>query len=197
MSPAFHESLEMKRAPYVLVGACSALLFTAGCTTADSGGGGAPAAASSRSAVTATSAACRVTEPTRSGVPTEVAAQGYGNVFGDGRLWVGAWWADADNLDQVRSKGLAEDGFPYREKYPTWTVDGGKVSAAAGAPQVSVRRLDAPAQGTGDVGGYASEPREDATVSHWWPTVVGFSDTGCWQVTETVRGDSITYVVHI
>jgi hypothetical protein len=27
--------------------------------------------------------------------------------------------------------------------------------------------------------------------------VVGFSDTGCWQVTETVGGDSITYVVHI
>jgi hypothetical protein len=55
-----------------------------------------------------------------------------------------------------------------------------------------VQRLDAPGHGEGSVGGYAT-----ATEGHWWPTGVGFSDTGCWQVTETVGGDSITYVVQI
>lgn len=143
--------------------------------------------------MSATPAGCRVTEPTRSGVPSDVAKQRYDNVFGDGRLWVGAWWANEDSLDQVRSKDLSDNGFPYSVKYPTWTVRDGKVSAVAGAPQVSVKRLDGPGHGGGSVGGYATSTEG----FHWWPTGVGFSDTGCWQVTETVGGDSITYVVHI
>jgi hypothetical protein len=120
-----------------------------------------------------------------------VAKQAFGNVFGNGRLWVGAWWTGG-LLDQVRSKDLADDQFPYTAKYSTWTLQDGEVSAAAGAPQVSVQRLDAPGHGEGSVGGYAT-----ATEGHWWPTGVGFSDTGCWRVTETVGGDSITYVVQI
>jgi hypothetical protein len=188
-------SIETKRVPFMLVGVSSALLFAAGCTTAVPRGRGAPAASSPSAAVTATPAGCRVTEPTRSGVPSEVAKQGAGNVFGDGRLWVGAWWTGG-LLDQVRSKGLADDKFPYTVKYPTWTVRDGKVSAAAGAPQLSVKRVDAPGHGEGSVGGYATAPQGDTTL-HWWPTGVGFSDTGCWQVTETVGGDSITYVVQI
>jgi hypothetical protein len=183
----------MKRVPFVLVGVSSALLFTAGCTATVLGGRGSPAASSPSAAVTATPAACRVTEPTRSGVPSEVAKQRYGNVFGDGRLWVGAWWTDGGNLDQVRSKGLADDEFPYTDKYPTWTVRDGKVSAVAGAPQVTVKRLDGPGHGEGSVGGYATSTEG----FHWWPTGVGFSDTGCWQVTETVGGDSVIYVVQI
>jgi hypothetical protein len=39
--------------------------------------------------------------------------------------------------------------------------------------------------------------REVAAVFHWWPTIVGCSDAGCWQVTETVGSDSITYVLHV
>jgi hypothetical protein len=186
----------MRRVPFVLVGVSSALLFTAGCTTTVLGGRGSATASSPSAAVTATPAGCRVTEPTRSGVPSEVAKQGFGNVFGHGRLWVGAWWTDGDRLDQVRSKDLADNEFPYGAKYPTWTVRDGKVSAVAGAPQVSVKRVDAPGHGEGSVGGYATAPQGD-TVLHWWPTGVGFSDTGCWQVTETVGGDSITYVVQI
>ena len=176
---------------------CSASLITAACTTVAVRDRGSLAPSSPSTAVTATQAACRVTEPTRAGVPADVTKQGYGNVFGHGRLWVGAWWTEADNLDQVRSKGLAADQYRYREKYPTWTVQDGKVSAAAGAPQVSVKRVDAPGYGEGEVGGYATAMREVTDVFHWWPTVVGFSDPGCWQVTETVGTDSITYVVQI
>ena len=184
-------SIAIMRVPFLLVGVSSALLFTAGCTTTVAGGHGSQAASPS-AAVTATPAGCRATEPTRSGVPSEVAKQAFGNVFGDGRLWVGAWWTGG-LLDQVRSKDLADDQFPYTAKYPTWTLQDGKVSAVAGAPQVSVQRLDAPGHGEGSVGGYATTTEG----FHWWPTGVGFSDTGCWQVTETVGGDSITYVVHI
>jgi hypothetical protein len=186
----------MKRAPFLLMGVSSALLFTAGCTTAVLGGRGSPAASSPSAAVAATPAGCRVTEPTRSGAPSVVAKQAFGNVFGDGRLWVGAWWTGG-LLDQVRSKDLADDEFPYTVKYPTWTLRDGKVSATAGAPQVSVKRLDGPGHGEGSVGGYATAAEGGTTAFHWWPTGVGFSDTGCWQVTETVGGDSITYVVRI
>lgn len=187
----------MNRAPVELVVLCSALLVIAGCTTATSENRGAPASRSPRAAGTATPATCSVTEPTRTGVPADVAEQGYGDVFGEGRLWVGAWWTDGENLDQVRSKGLADEEYPYREKYPTWTVQHGEVSAAAGAPQVSVTRVDTPGQGDGGVGGYGTARQDDTTVFHWWPTVVGFSENGCWRVTETVGEDSITYVVRI
>jgi hypothetical protein len=155
-------------------------------------GRGSPAASSPSAAETATPAGCRVTEPTRSGIPSEVAKQAFGNVFGNGRLWVGAWWTGG-LLDQVRSKDLADDQFPYTAKYATWTLQDGKVSAAAGAPQVSVKRLDAPGHGEGSFGGYATTTEG----FHFWPTGVGFSDTGCWQVTETVGGDSVTYIVQI
>jgi hypothetical protein len=151
-------SIETKRVvPFALVGVSSALLFTEGCATVVPGGRGAPAASSPRAAVTGTPARCRVTEPTRSGIPSEVAKQRAGNVFGEGRLWVGAWWTEG-LLDQVRSKSLADDEFPYTVKYPTWTLRDGKVSAEAGAPQVRVKRVDAPGHGEGSVGGYATEP---------------------------------------
>lgn len=189
--------IAMKRAHFARVAACSAFLFTAGCTTATLDDPGSPAPSSPSAAGTAPSATCHVTEPTRRGVPADVAKQWDGNVFGHGPLWVGAWWTDPDNLAQVRSKGLADDQYPYREKYPSWTVQHGKVSAEAGAPHVRVKRVNAPGQGDGSVGGYASDMQEDTTISHWWPTVVGFSDTGCWQVIETVGADSITYVVQI
>lgn len=143
--------------------------------------------------MSATPDGCRVTEPTLSGIPSEVSKQRPGNVFGDGRLWVGAWWTGGH---QVRSKDLADDEFPYTAKYPTWTLRDGKVSAAAGTPQVSVERLDGPRHGEGSVGGYATA-RQGGTTVHWWPTGVGFSDPGCWQVIETVGGGSITYVVQI
>lgn len=115
-----------------------------------------------------------------------------GNVFGQDGLWVAAWWTTGKGQPSGR------DGYLVGEKYATWTVRDGSVTSASGAPRVTVERVDGPGHGHGSVGGFATERLHGGTViAHWWPTVVDFSDHGCWQVTETTDDDSITYIVQI
>jgi hypothetical protein len=123
-----------------------------------------------------------------------VSKQNPRKVFGHDGLWVSAWWADRASLEQVRSKDLATDGYPFGEKYATWAVRDGDITAASGAPRLTVKRLDGPGTGQGSVGGFATSGEDGA---HWWPTVVAFSDFGCWQVTATTDDGSITYIVKI
>lgn len=158
-----------------MAGLCSAVLLTTGCTAGTS---------------TDENSSCPVTRPTSSGVPEGVREQRYGAVFGQGALWVGAWWADRSAVEQVRHQR------PHAVKYPSFTVRDGAVTSALGPPLVQATRLDGTGEASGDTGGYASATQDgsDRTL-HWWPTVVTFSSRGCWQITETVGGTSISYVV--
>lgn len=118
-------------------------------------------------------------------------------VFGYGNLWVWAWWDNPQSLKHVRSKDPGDSPYPYQEKYPTWTLKDGKATDTSGASRVSVNALNRQGCGTGAVGGYATATLDDGAAVNWWPTGVSFSAAGCWQVTESVGGDTITYVVKI
>lgn len=170
------------------------VLLTAGCT------GTQPNArrpsSSSTSGVPATQA-CPITPPTSSTVPASVAKQVTDGVFGHGNLWLRAWWDNPQSLEQVRSKDLGDSKYPYQEKYPTWTLKDGTVTDTAGAPRVTVKAVNGHGRGTGTTGGYASAGLDDGTTANWWPTGVSFPTVGCWQVTESVSNETISYIVQI
>jgi hypothetical protein len=177
-----------------LVGISAAALLLVGCTATQS-------SAQHPSSVTAPAAplaqVCPVTSPTRDFVPGFIGPQWADPVSGHGNLWVGAWWKNPQSLEQARTKADGDSAYPYVQKYPTWAVRGGAVTNAGGAPRVSVKSLDGHGHGRGDTGGYTNASLDDGTSVHWWPTLVRFPTTGCWQVTETVGEDSIVYVVKI
>lgn len=184
----------MKRKRAGLVGLSLAALLMAGCTATQSS---AQHPSSATTSAVPLAQVCPVTPPTRDHVPVSIGPQWADPVFGRGNLWVGAWWKIPQSLEQARSKSGGDSAYPYSEKYPTWMVDGGEVTNAGGAPRVSVKSLDGQGHGRSDIGGYASASLDDGTSVHWWPTVVSFPATGCWQVIETVGEDSIVYVVKI
>lgn len=176
------------------------LLLTGGCTAAQQHTVEPP----SRSAVSTTPAAqaCPVTSPTQGGIPAVVTAQQYtGPVFNTGNLRVGAWWGNPEIFKQASKKitgGVGGDSkYPYGMKYPTWKVQDGKITGAGGKPRISVKPLDGHGQGSGIGGGYTNELMGNGTMAYWWPTVVGFTIPGCWQITEAQGGDSLVYVVKI
>jgi hypothetical protein len=177
-----------------LVGLSAAVLLMAGCTGTQSL---ARQPSSATTSAVPRAQVCPVTSPTRDQVPVSIATQWAEPVFGQGNLWVGAWWDIPQSLEQARSTVGGDSAYPYGEKYPTWTVKGGEVTNVGGAPRVSVKSLDGQSPGRGDSGGYATSSQNGGTTIHWWPTIVRFPATGCWQVTETVGEDSIVYVVKI
>ncbi|WP_338747871.1 hypothetical protein [Janibacter alittae] len=112
-----------------------------------------------------------------------------GPVFGQGALWVGAWWTDKPALKQAREIG----GM----KYPSFTIREGNVTDELGPPRVQAERVDGKGEASGSTGGYAKAVDDAGKTFHWWPTAISFPSPGCWQVTETVGRTSITYVVWI
>ena len=165
-----------------LAGVCSAALLTAGCTD------GRQSSASG----TPSGGACPATRPTERAIPAGVSEQGYGPVFGEGSLWVGAWWAQRPMLEQLRAQR------PRAVKYPSFTVRDGQVTNALGPPRIRAERLDGTGEGSADTGGYATATQDGSGATlHWWPTVVTFPSAGCWRVTETVADTTISYVVRI
>ena len=173
-----------------LLSLCSTILITTGCSATDGAVERPPnTAPTSAAAPTPTSVACRVTRPTTEGIPTGVRQTHDGAVFGQGTLWVGAWWSDKAVLEQARQHG----GI----KYPSFTIQDDVVTDELGPPQVSAKRLDGEGESSGDTGGYATAEDDSGKPLHWWPTGIRFSSPGCWQVTETVGSTSITYVVDV
>lgn len=174
-----------------LAALCSAGLLTAGCRPdAASSGTVSP----SPTPESSTADACPVTSPTEQAIPEGVREHRYGGgaVFGQGALWVGAWWADRSFLKQFREQR------PYVVKYPSFTIRDGEVTDALGPPLVRAERLDGIGGVSGTSGGYATATQDGSgRTLHWWPTVIHFSGAGCWQVTETVADTTITYVVQI
>jgi hypothetical protein len=178
-----------------LVGAGIVALLLTGCT-----GGHHSASPSSPTATTTAPRArpCPVTAPTDDELPAAIATQNYdAPVYHHGSLWVGAWWAVPESLTEARTADDSDATYPYRQKYPTWTVQNGAVTYRGGAPRLTVTQLGGDRRGSGSAGGYASETMDNGTVASWWPTVVGFPARGCWQVTETVGDDNLVYVVEI
>jgi len=102
---------------------------------------------------------------------------------------VNAWWLEEPNLEFVRQND--------RIKYPSFTTVEGEVTDELGPPAIEVQRLDGNGEGSGSAGGYATAQDGSGKTLSWWPTVIDFSGTGCWQVTQTVGRASITYVMEI
>lgn len=183
-----------------LAGLCVVVLLTAGCTAA--GAKSSPSTATAGSTTPAAVAqACSVTPATKDGIPAGVAAQKYGPVYGQGNLWVGAWWAEPSGLKQARTKvagGVGGDAkHPYGMKYPTWKVQDGQVTGKGGRPRVTVTSLDGHGRGSSDVGGYVGATDTGNPVNRWFPTVIGVTAHGCYRVTETQGGDSLAYIIKL
>ncbi|MFW6691250.1 hypothetical protein [Streptomyces sp. MAR4 CNX-425] len=106
--------------------------------------------------------------------------------------WYGAddlWVARPDLLDHP---GERAEG--YRTKYASITLDAqGRVTDRKGAPRVDVERLDRSGSGRGGTGGYATADGG----RRWWPTVVDFPGTGCWEVTETLGSTEVRFTVPV
>lgn len=171
------------------------LVLAAGCGSTDTD-------SSSPASTSGESSDCQVSEAADTDAPEGVqdALDGldYG-AFGKDELWVDAWWTDQEALDQVRSGELSDDSdeYPYQMKYPSYTVRDGAVVEEMGAPEVEVKRLDGHGDANAHTGGFATTTNDDGTELHWWPTVIEFSDHGCWQVTETVKDTSINYTLKL
>ena len=106
---------------------------------------------------------------------------GAGSSFGNGKLWVGGLWPDGIILGDPSFVGA--DGA-VSMKFGWWRVEPGKLA-------ITGKRLDAPAppasgdapDGYGDVGFQASGVR--------------FPTEGCWAITGTVGGTSLTFVTFV
>lgn len=133
----------------------------------------------------ASDASCPVTVPIDAAVPPVVSRESH-DWYGHDDLWVSLGFArpDPDNFARL-------DGS-YRLKYGSVTLDNGKLTSRFGPPAVEARRLDGPGTATVDVGGYG-----DTGSVQFWPTVIDFSDRGCWLVTSSIRKTTVRFVVKV
>lgn len=181
-----------------LAGLFAVVLFTAGCTATHPS---APHSAPTTTSAPSGAQACPVTEPTQGAVPAGIAVQKPGPVYNQGDLWVRAWWDNPEALAAAGKKmtgGIGGDAkYPYGMKYPTWKVLAGKLTGEGSRPRISVKPLDGHGHGSGILGGYTNALQDDGNTAYWWPTVVGFTTHGCWQVTETQGGDSLAYIIKL
>jgi hypothetical protein len=180
----------MKRAGQLV--AMAAAILTASCTAA------APSAArpsarppaASTQAHLAAPASCPVTRPLPRAVPppqlhaidnfTYYLHGWYGNTA----LWVGVPVQGV--LPAARPFGTPWAASEWGTKFPWWPVIPGKLTIAA-------RRLDGPSAGFhARFGGPASIGRSRFIPSGlYWPA------PGCWQVTATISGHSLTFVTWV
>ena len=178
-----------KKEPLLVAGLCSTVLLISGCTVSESSTEGPVTAASPTVASSPLAGGCRVTRPTKEGIPEGVREVVDGPVFGQGKLWVHAWWAEKPILTSVREENEI--------KYPSFTLRNGEVTDQLGPPRLQIKRLDGAGEASGDTGGYATAQDDSGRILNWWPTGIDFSSSGCWQVTETVGGTSIIYTIRL
>lgn len=178
----------------IVAGLSAAVLLLAGCTS--SGPRPQPSQPPFASPTQAASAVarpktdtCLVTTPTEDGIPKGLSESLDGPVYGQGPLWVGAWWADEPTFKQARELRSI--------KYPLFTIENGKATDDLGPPRVEAIRLDGEGRAGGGTGGYARDPGNSGQSFDWWPTGIDFPSHGCWQVTQTAASTSITYVVRL
>jgi hypothetical protein len=148
------------------------LLAAVGCSHSDS-----PAEEQATSAAaSATGQECPVTKPNGKAPPGEAASPRH---HGSGRLWTILYYPTL----VATERSIQPDGS-IQEKFPWWrgvqgelTIQGERIDGAA-----SPVRADVP-PGYGDIGFQA--------------TSIIFSSEGCWRVTGTVAGESLTFVVFV
>jgi hypothetical protein len=96
-----------------------------------------------------------------------------GTWYGDDRIWLGLPEGGAIRANQL----------PFSLKIPVWQTSAGPVA-------ISGRRLDGPGSATGAV----PEPLHG---SGFQPSSVIFPTPGCWEVTYSVDGQPLRFVVRI
>ena len=180
----------MKRAGQLV--AMAAAILTASCTA------GAPSAArpstrppaASTQAHLAVPASCPVTRPVPQAVPppqlhaidnfTYYLHGWYGNTV----LWVGMPIQGA--LPAARPYGMPGAASEWGTKFPWWPVIPGKLTIAA-------HRLDGPSAGR-----HARLARPASIgKSRFIPSGLDWPAPGCWQVTGTISGHSLTFVTWV
>jgi hypothetical protein len=138
----------------------------------------ATARASASPAPTAVAADCPVTKPVAA--PPSIGDQLFGSAvaFGDSELWVGGLGADGVIVADPRF--VASDGS-ISWKLGWWRIVPGTLT-------ISGRRLDAaaPPLGSDVPGGYGR--------SGFQASGLDFPTEGCWQITGTVGGSTLTFV---
>lgn len=139
----------------------------------------------------ASGGACQVTDPGGHDIPAPLKRYGDGPFFGDGQMWIDAWWTKNGNVGTSGNKD-----YPYGVKYASFTLRHGKVTGALGRPKIEAIRLDGSGLAKGSFGGYATAT-SNGVIQHWWPTGLIFSSHGCWQITESVGHSTIKFIVRI
>jgi hypothetical protein len=148
------------------------LLAAVGCSHS-----GSPAEEEEASAAaSATGQECPVTKPNGKAPPGEAASPRH---HGSGRLWTILYYPTL----VATGRNIQPDGS-IEEKFPWWrgvqgelTIQGERIDAKA-----SPVRADIP-PGYGEIGFQA--------------TSIIFSSEGCWRVTGTVAGESLTFVIFV
>lgn len=82
--------------------------------------------------------------------------------------------------------------YPYGMKYSTWQVQDGQLAGKGGRPHVTVTSLDGHGRGSSTVGAYTEGV---PLAKRWFPTVIGVTAHGCYQVTETQGSNKLAYTV--
>ena len=125
---------------------------------------------------------CQVTLPRRG--PSGPARQqlfGWGSSFGNGKLWVGGLWP----------RGVIAAGAGFVDRLGRVGMKFGWWRKVAGRLHITGRRLDGP----------APPLRADVPAGYgatgFQPSGVTFPTEGCWEVTGTVRGTSLTFLTFV
>lgn len=63
-------------------------------------------------------------------------------------------------------------------------------------PKDSAERVDGPGTAHASTGGYATGDKGDRVMRRW-PTVIDFSDVGCWAVTEALGPTTVRFVIGV
>jgi hypothetical protein len=183
----------MKRAGQLVVAAAAILAAscTAGVPSAATPSAR-PSAASSPAHIAAP-ASCPVTRPVPHASPP-VRLHAIDNFtyylhgwYGNTALWVG-----------VPIRGVLPAGRPYGTpwaatewgtKFPWWPVIPGKFT-------ITARRLDGPSAGFHSQAAHRAHPLSDGK-SYFMPSGLYWPAPGCWQVTGTIAGHSLTFVAWV
>ncbi|HEY6278681.1 MAG TPA: hypothetical protein VIX86_20405 [Streptosporangiaceae bacterium] len=180
----------MKRAG--LLAALAAVIMTASCSAGapPAARPSAPPPAASSAAPLAAPANCPVTRPIPQASPPASL-----HAIDNFTYYVHGWYGNAALWVGVPVRGVLPAGRPYGTpwatskwgtKFPWWPVIPGKLA-------ITARRLDGPSAGfRSQITGLSSIGK-----AHFIPSGLLWPAPGCWQVTGTVSGHSLTFVAWV
>jgi hypothetical protein len=104
--------------------------------------------------------------------------------YGNTALWVGVPIRGV--LPAERPYGTPWAATEWGTKFPWWPVIPGKLT-------ITARRLDGPSAGFRSQAAQRAHPLSDGK-SYFMPSGLYWPAPGCWQVTGTIAGHSLTFV---